>query len=250
MFRTNHDSRKVGMCTMFKERLKGFILGVACTSIVVSAATAFADPVSKGITAVYNDIKIFVDGNLVKPTDAGGKSVEPFAYEGTTYLPVRAVAQALNQPVSWYGSTNSVYIGVNPNGTALTDLKYARADNYVEVYDSSNPMQTALAGKIYSTGIYFSADWTGGKVHGVDYNLDSKYERLTGDFGIDDKYKDRDTSCALVIFADEEEIYRSSQTKAGDVVNVDIDVKGVKKLKITFELEKGKGAAFLNPVLK
>ena len=235
---------------MFKERVKGFILGVACTSMIVSAATAFADPVTKGITAVYNGIKIFVDGNFVKPTDADGKIVVPFAYEGTTYLPVRAVAQALNQPVSWDSSTKSVYIGVNPNGTALTDLRYARADNYVEVYDSSNPMQSALAGKIYSTGIYFSADWTGGKIHGVDYNLDSKYERLTGDFGIDDKYKDRDTSCALIIIADEKEIYRSPQTKAGDVVSVDVDVKGVKKLIIAFELEKGKGAAFLNPILK
>lgn len=238
------------MFTMLKEKLKGFILGVACTSMVVSGATAFANPVSKSITAIYNDIKIFVDGNLVKPTDADGKAVEPFVYEGTTYLPVRAVAQALNQPVSWDGSKNSVYIGVNPNGTALTALNYARADDYVEVYDSDNPMQTALSGKIYSTGIYFSADWTGGKLKGVDYNLDGKYERLTGDFGIDDKYKDRDTSCALVIFGDEKELYRSPQTKAGDIVEVDVDVKGVKKLYIAFELEKGKGAAFLSPILK
>ncbi|MCF2941108.1 hypothetical protein L1N85_22295 [Paenibacillus alkaliterrae] len=33
-------------------------------------------------------------------------------------------------------------------------------------------------------------------------------------------------------------------------MKVDVDVEGVKKLKIAFELEKGKGAAFLSPVLK
>ncbi|SGI72266.1 NPCBM/NEW2 domain [Mycobacterium tuberculosis] len=234
---------------MFKEKMKGFILGVVCTGMVVSSVSAFADPVSKAITAVYNDIKIYVDGNLVKTTDEDGKSVAPFIYEGTTYLPVRAVAQALNQPVSWDGNTSSVYIGVNPNGTSLTALEYARADNYVKVYNTDNPMQTALSGDIYSTGIYFSADWTGGELHGIEYNLDGKYERLTGDFGIDDKYKDRDTSCALVIYGDDVELYRTPQTKAGDIVKVDIDIKDVKKLKIAFDLEKGKGAVFLNPIL-
>ncbi|MFC4778837.1 NPCBM/NEW2 domain-containing protein [Paenibacillus sp. GCM10023252] len=111
-------------------------------------------------------------------------------------------------------------------------------------------MQTALSGKIYSTGIYFSADWSGGKLYEVDYNLEGKYDVLAGEFGIDDKYKDRDTSCALIIFGDDKELYRSVQTKAGDVVKVKVEVKSVKKLKIAFELEKGKGAAFVNPVLK
>lgn len=111
-------------------------------------------------------------------------------------------------------------------------------------------MQTALSGKIYSTGIYFSADWSGGKLYEVDYNLDGKYYRLAGEFGIDDKYKDRETPCSLVIFGDGKELYRSSQTKAGDVVKVDVEFKGVKKLKIVFELGKGKGTVFVKPILK
>lgn len=42
--------------------------------------------------------------------DSSGKTVEPFAYKGTTYLPVRAVGEALNKKVDWDGKTQTVII--------------------------------------------------------------------------------------------------------------------------------------------
>lgn len=51
-----------------------------------------------------NDIKLY-------PKDANGNPVEVFAYNGTTYLPVRAIAEALNVAVYWDGKTRSVYLG-------------------------------------------------------------------------------------------------------------------------------------------
>ncbi|MBQ9976669.1 MAG: hypothetical protein IJP16_09160 [Clostridia bacterium] len=50
-------------------------------------------------TLDYNDIKICIDGNYITPKDAGGNVVEPFIINGTTYLPVRAVASALGKEV-------------------------------------------------------------------------------------------------------------------------------------------------------
>lgn len=50
----------------------------------------------------YTDgIKVYIDGNLIRPTDVNGRPVAPFAREGTTYLPVRAVAEALKLEVEW-----------------------------------------------------------------------------------------------------------------------------------------------------
>jgi len=71
----------------------------------------FAQSLSKTIDILYKDIKIYVDGNLIIPKDAAGRIVEPFIYEGTTYLPVRAISEALGKTVEWDGTTNSVYIG-------------------------------------------------------------------------------------------------------------------------------------------
>lgn len=60
-------------------------------------------------TAVtYRGIRITLDGTAVSPTDGDGNAVEPFLLNGTTYLPVRAIASALGLRVSWDGETSTV----------------------------------------------------------------------------------------------------------------------------------------------
>lgn len=93
-----------------KDKLKGFLLGTAAVSMALLSATAFAAPVSKTISAAYSNIKLYVNGQQIIPKDTDGAVVEPFIYEGTTYLPVRAVAQALNQQVTWDQAAQSVFI--------------------------------------------------------------------------------------------------------------------------------------------
>ncbi len=96
-----------------KDKIKGFISGV-CVALVISSGAVFADSISKTVTAVYNNIKIVIDGKEITPKDANGTTVEPFIIDGTTYLPVRAVSEALGKEVSWDGNTNTVYIGEKP----------------------------------------------------------------------------------------------------------------------------------------
>ena len=55
--------------------------------------------------------KVYVNDKLIVPTDVNGKTVDVLLYKGTTYLPVRAVANALDQAVAWDGASYSVYIG-------------------------------------------------------------------------------------------------------------------------------------------
>lgn len=50
----------------------------------------------------------------ITPKDTNGKVVEPFIVDGTTYLPIRAVSEALGKDVYWNGQTNTVYINENP----------------------------------------------------------------------------------------------------------------------------------------
>ncbi len=74
-------------------------------ALCANCGTVFAQTGSQKIDAVYNDIKIVVDGKEVST------STEPFIYNGTTYLPVRAIGEALGKDVSWDAQTNTVYIG-------------------------------------------------------------------------------------------------------------------------------------------
>ncbi|MEL4106624.1 stalk domain-containing protein [Oscillospiraceae bacterium WX1] len=103
---------------MKKPSIKGFIIGVI-SSITVFAlvGTALATSGTFNISVSYKNIKLFVDGVQYIPKDATGKIVEPFTYNGTTYLPARAVATALGKDVTWVGDTNTVYIGAVPGTT-------------------------------------------------------------------------------------------------------------------------------------
>lgn len=96
-------------------KLKSFVIGILITSMFFSIIiTVSGESISKEITAHYNNIKIYINNDLISPKDSNGNEIEPFIYNGTTYLPVRAVAEAFNEEVSWDGNTKSVYIGDQP----------------------------------------------------------------------------------------------------------------------------------------
>jgi len=96
---------------MKKLNLKSFIAGIIITVLFMSMInTVFAEQINKIITAVYRDIKITVDGEKFEPKDANGNHVEPFISNGTTYLPVRSVAEAVGYNVEWDEITNTVIL--------------------------------------------------------------------------------------------------------------------------------------------
>lgn len=92
-----------------KKRLQGLIAGIIIGSILTSGMV-FAKQIRETAELFYNNIKITLNGKEVQPTDADGAYVEPFIINGTTYLPVRAVANALNINVDWNGTTKTVIL--------------------------------------------------------------------------------------------------------------------------------------------
>ena len=79
-----------------KRNWKSFISGWLATIAVVGlVGTAAATVGKQTVTVDYNDIKVTLNGEQVALVNAGGSPVEPFAINGTTYLPIRAVASAL-----------------------------------------------------------------------------------------------------------------------------------------------------------
>jgi hypothetical protein len=103
------------------DKLKGFTVGFIVAALLFGvAATAFASVGSYPLMASFAGIRIFVDGKQVDPRDANGASAEPFIINGTTYLPVRAVAEALGMEVNWDSASKSVPIGTPPASQTAT----------------------------------------------------------------------------------------------------------------------------------
>ena len=120
-----------GECELKKMRI--FVLGLLIGAVTLFSIPGMAKNTVDKIEAVYCDIKLVVNGKNVVPKDADGKEVEPFIYNGTTYLPVRAVADALGKEVTWNGDTKTVSIGGEPSlviiedgsPTSLNDIPYS-----------------------------------------------------------------------------------------------------------------------------
>lgn len=88
------------------QRMKDVCLGATVAALVMGAApAAYATVANMDIPVMFNNIKIVVDGKELK-TDK-----EPFIYEGTTYLPVRAVGEAVGKNVTWDAASKTVILG-------------------------------------------------------------------------------------------------------------------------------------------
>lgn len=94
-----------------KFNLRSYLCGILSMLLVASlAAPAMASLVEKTIQ-VYTGIDIYVNDQKIEPKDANGNPVEVFVYNGTTYLPIRAIGNALDIPVAYDGATTSAYMG-------------------------------------------------------------------------------------------------------------------------------------------
>ena len=73
--------------------------------------TVFVGDVPAGSYSAGEVVRIVVNGSELIPTDANGKVVNPMLIDGTTYVPVRAVTEALGKKVTWDSVTRTVYLG-------------------------------------------------------------------------------------------------------------------------------------------
>lgn len=115
-----------------KQNLKGFVTGIIVSALVFSmVGTSFAKSGTIQKELEYNNISVTLDGKKLDLRDAKGNSVEPFMFDGTNYLPVRALAEALGLNVTWDGTTQTVKLSSTTDGEKTTNTgSYADGKNH------------------------------------------------------------------------------------------------------------------------
>lgn len=106
-----------------KKRLLSLALAVVML-VGAGGVLATSGVVQKSLT--YRDISVSVDGEKIALTDVNGTAVEPFAIDGTTYVPVRAVSENLGYNVDWNQTTGEISLTAKPTmvvGTFNIDVK-------------------------------------------------------------------------------------------------------------------------------
>lgn len=137
-----------------------------------------------------DEIKLYVDNQLVELKDANGTIVKPFIKGGTTYVPLRGVSQVLGCWVRWNGQTKTVSIYMNkvpPEGVGLSENKPYETNMFTAYYVKQG-FYYGDEGKYieknsiqYTNAIQFP--WEPDTY--VLFNLNGKFKKVTFDIGCD-----------------------------------------------------------------
>lgn len=88
------------------------------SAAAVSGGSSGRQSTAPKTITIHPGISVYLDGTLLRPTDANGNPVEVFSSNGTTYLPVRAIGEALGLEVTWDAAANSVRVGQSGAGAS------------------------------------------------------------------------------------------------------------------------------------
>ena len=215
-----------------RQKTAWFLSGVLATvlaSLMISPALAL---LAKTIQ-VHSGVNIYVDDKEFVPKGYDGNPLETFIYDGTTYLPIRAVSEALGKPVQWDGSTLSVYIGKHTGSTPVAWL--AEMDYFQEGYSSTDweydkKIKDNL-GNEHIHSLFIDSRYSNGEGF-VKYKLNAQYSRLTASFFQKYSYRNSTTIQELVISGDGKELWSGSLSGGMDPIDIDIDLTGVLELEI------------------
>lgn len=205
-------------------------LGALALCAALLCGGVLAANATRTIEVQYMDIKLVVDGVQVTPKDANGTVVEPFVYNGTTYLPVRAVGAALGKEVDWEGNTRTVYIGTIPGRAGENYLTPYQTTFRSHIYSNDAAEHFTMMGKSYTQGFTSTDSY-------ALINLDGRYASIEFDVGHVDNGDSRDST--LHILVDGEPVQDIELT--GDMQTKHVSVPVNYGLQVKFSREGGLG---------
>lgn len=228
------------------KKRKYLVLVFALVLVGVGSITAMAAGQTKTATLYYNDISVVLDGNQLTLTNANGQNVEPFVIDGTTYLPVRAIGEALGLNVQWNGNSNTVYL--SSDSTDDSDTGETVDMSTLEAYTGTGSFKTGES--FINRQQEYSPD---NMLYGIKSGMNVLHDDIPSTFSIvyllggeyttfeayaapidgggtpTFTFKDADTNKAL----------QTVSLESGDKpVQVSVDVTGIDKLSITYKVRR------------
>lgn len=101
--------------------------GILCAASLAIGASA-SGIIEKIQAELRPDFTIIYEGNKQNLKNVAGEEVYPILYEGSTYLPVRAVSEMINKEVTWYEADKRIEITDAPEITVTDADKIVTED--------------------------------------------------------------------------------------------------------------------------
>ncbi|MFB9330077.1 stalk domain-containing protein [Paenibacillus aurantiacus] len=215
-----------------KDKVKGLVAGLLIGT-VVTGATAYAAG-GKMIEVFYNvkDIKI----NKVSKTP----TEQPFVLNGTTFVPLRFVAESLGEEVKWDSKTATVWIGEQPEATAkyfgdnLQHMNWqenGKDFTYEYSYNEGDIVKDTV-GNSYNNYITIGTNYifSDAKEALLEFPLNGQYKKFVSKLGFTDDSKATKETVTFTVMLDDVSVATRS-VKAGEFpADLNIDVSGAQKI--------------------
>lgn len=213
-----------------KKQWKGFLAGMLVTVMTLGMINPAVAALVGRTIEVYTGVNVYVDDQLIEPKDANGNPVEVFVYNGTTYLPIRAIGNALGLPVEWEGKSQSAYVGKHkgdkPN-VWLKDLDYFTGRSWGE-YDGKDNLGVEHRAAITDNR------WSETNTSNT-YLINGQYSAISGT--LFQKYDDRSKTDAgyptiFEIYGDDELLYSAEMYGGIKPIDFYVSLSGVLELRV------------------
>ena len=162
-----------------KKRILLAVLAMAVFSSGLLTASAFTG--TRKLDAYFNNIKVIVDGREVDLRDANGEPVEPFIVNGSTYLPVRGVVNAITGvtvALEWDPIGYRVLIGDCKTGKVGIQEFVNVSGQRVGRSNSEGSFSFINRGVTINPYNYFGSLFSSNETHVIA--LEGRYARITG----------------------------------------------------------------------
>lgn len=162
---------------VYKKKMMKIILW-GMVILACSFGSAFAATKLEPINAFFNwDVSFVLNGDRWQPVDTNGKELTSIFYNGSNYLPVRALAEALKIQVDYDNETQTIYIGGKPAGKTSIFAMPMEIDN-IYVVQTKERKDTLVHGK------QFEEVLTIDQYGDIYFTTDRKFKRLVLDAAV------------------------------------------------------------------
>ncbi|MCL2016500.1 MAG: hypothetical protein FWG68_09675, partial [Defluviitaleaceae bacterium] len=229
---------------------QGFLSGILLTTLLFSTVSVFA-AAPQTIEVIFGNVRTTLFGQEIISRDAQGTIVEPLTYNGTVFIPIDTILQALQENAQWNAATNTLNFGApatgvvtQPNqpqqpqqavqgGTPFTqavppfDVSHNTDRAIVEV---SNHPDRRMGGNFAGEVVSYRRGGTSSDLLHSSHNLGGRFTQLSGVFGRVDGSNQRNVT---LTFIGDGRTLQSIDINALDLPTpINVDVTGIQLLRI------------------
>lgn len=225
-----------------KRRGRGVVTAALAVMLTLSlAANVFGAGTLTEVKVYLNTgIKIMLNGKPFEPADSNGTKLVPITYRGSTYLPMRAVAEAAGMKVTWDGNTETAYLGAVEGTISNNSINYIKASpEFVYNGDKTYRLSSRTPEELKtSDGKQLEYGYVTGGSRSVNLEVTTNfvYSKFKAKIWVEDTRTADDLQISVI--DENKATVKELKVKSGTMTELELEIKDTKSIRIYVQGDK------------